>query len=107
MPAPVELSIEIAWTADGRVHRRALTVPSGTCVGEAIEAARRQVTLPSAHSVSVSVFGRLRGPDHPLAEGDRIELAGPLLVDPKVARERRVAHRRAAETRSRWRPQGR
>ena len=106
-PVPAVWSIEIAWAADGQIHRHALAVSSGTRVGEAIEAARLQVTLPPAHTVSVSVFGRLRGPDHPLADGDRIELTGALLVDPKVARERRVAHRRAAETRSRWRPQGR
>jgi len=56
---------------------------------------------------AAAVFGRARGTGHRLAAGDRIELTGPLRVDPKVARERRVAHRRAAEPRSRWRPQGR
>lgn len=106
-PTPAGWSIEIAWAADGQIHRHVLTVRPGTRVGEAIETARLQVALPPAHTVSVSVYGRLRGPDHLLAEGDRIELTGALLVDPKVARERRVAHRRAAETRSRWRPQGR
>lgn len=103
------IGIEIAWVADGKVQRTALTLAEGALLGEALAqaGARGQVPLEVLARSKPAVFGRARGAAHRLAEGDRIELTGPLLVDPKVARERRVAHQRAAEPRSRWRPQGR
>jgi len=54
----------------------------------------------------IAIFGRRRGPDEVLHEGDRIEVLGPLLVDPKEARQRRVASRRAAAPRDKWRGAG-
>ncbi len=104
-----ELSIEIAWTELGVVRLQAMRVPAGCHVADALAAAMGQGLAPGSllATTGVAVFGRLRGPDHVLVDGDRIELLGPLLVDPKLARERRVAQQRAAEPRSRWRPQGR
>lgn len=107
---PVNLiGIEIAWVAQAGVQCRALRVRSGTSLGQALAQARAQGLVPdeALEQAGTAVYGRARDADHRLVDGDRIELTGPLRVDPKVARERRVAHRRAAEPRSRWRAQGR
>lgn len=103
---PIE--VQIAWVAQAQVRCCTLSVPSGSTLGQVLAQARAQGLVPdeALDLPGTAVFGRARGAGHPLADGDRIELTGPLLVDPKVARERRVAHRRAAEPRSRWRPQG-
>ncbi len=103
------IDIQIAWVARESVQCCALRVRTGATLGQALEQARSQGLVPveALEQAGTAVFGRARPIDHRLADGDRIELTGPLLVDPKVARERRVAHRRAAEPRSRWRPQGR
>ena len=37
-----------------------------------------------------AIFGKRAGSDTRLAPGDRIEILGPLVVDPKVARARRT-----------------
>lgn len=103
------ISVEIIWVQADALRQHRLRVPAGSRLGEVLEAAIAAATLPGdvLTDRAIAVFGRLRGPEHPLVDGDRIELTGPLQVDPKVARERRVAHRRAALPRSRWRPQGR
>lgn len=103
------IDIQIAWVAQAGVESRTLRVPEGATLGQALVLARAQGLVPDEafDQAATAVFGRARGTGHRLAAGDRIELTGPLRVDPKVARERRVAHRRAAEPRSRWRPQGR
>ncbi len=45
---------------------------------------------------SWSVFGKTRQATETVAALDRIELLPPLRVDPKTARQRRAAHKRAA-----------
>jgi len=104
-PAPAQaagplIRISLAWASGTDAHLLALEVPAGCRLGEALALAVTQ-GLPAAVAgdpmTTVAVFGRLRGPDHGLADGDRIELLGPLQVDPKVARERRVAHKRAQQ----------
>ncbi|HPU53903.1 MAG TPA: RnfH family protein [Burkholderiaceae bacterium] len=108
MPEAGSIEIAIAWVAQGKVCSCELQVPQGCTLGQAVTRACELGLLPAEalEQTSAAVFGRARKPDHRLYDGDRIELPGPLQVDPKVARERRVAHRRAAEPRSRWRPQG-
>jgi len=65
-----------------------LTLPVGARVRDAVAAAG----LP--HHGRFGVFGKRVGPDHPLADGDRVEIYRPLAVDPKEARRRRAAKKR-------------
>ncbi|MBW8837789.1 MAG: RnfH family protein, partial [Burkholderia sp.] len=44
----------------------------------------------------VGVFGKLKPLDTVLADHDRVEIYRPLLVDPKVSRQRRVEKTRKA-----------
>ena len=39
------------------------------------------------------VYGRLRGNDEPLQQGDRVEIYRPLRADPKVSRRQRAKRR--------------
>ena len=41
-------------------------------------------------SAKTGIFGKLAPLDAPLADRDRVEIYRPLIVDPKVARQRRV-----------------
>jgi len=104
MPA-ASISVVLARVAEGAVRMDALTLPAGTTLAQALaEAVRRRIVAAADIDVqAVAVFGRRRGPHEVLHDGDRIELPGPLSVDPKVARQRRVAHRRAAAPKDKWR----
>jgi putative ubiquitin-RnfH superfamily antitoxin RatB of RatAB toxin-antitoxin module len=99
-PEGERIVVSVAWLADDAVRLESLTVPAGTALGDALAAAVARGAVPAAvmgdAGMRVAVFGRLRPPDYPLVAGDRIELLGPLQVDPKEARARRVALRRAA-----------
>jgi len=75
-----------------------LTLPPGATVGDAIAASgitqRHPEIDPSA--AKVGIFGKLTTLDTPLADHDRVEIYRPLIVDPKLARQRRVEKTRRA-----------
>lgn len=106
MSAPI--SVTIARVEGGEARLDTIAIPEGCTVGQALAAAvrARLIAAETLARCSVAVFGRRCAPDDPLHDGDRIELAGPLSADPKEARQRRVAHRRAAAGRDKWRPDG-
>ena len=86
------LRITLAGAAEGVEWLYTIDVPEGTTVGEAIAASR--AAMP-AHLASVplqfAIYGQRAAPETPLASGDRVELTGPLLVDPKFARLARAS----------------
>ncbi len=100
------IEIEVACVENGAVRLTRLTIPAATTLEHALALACRAglVRAEDLGGLGVAVFGRRRSPEERLHHGDRIELLGPLLIDPKAARQRRVAHRRAAGGRDRWRP---
>lgn len=104
----VPISVVIARVERGEVRLDTISLPEGCTVGQALTAAvqARLIAADALARCSVAVYGRRRAPDDPLRDGDRIELAGPLSADPKEARQRRVAHRRAVAGRSKWQPDG-
>jgi putative ubiquitin-RnfH superfamily antitoxin RatB of RatAB toxin-antitoxin module len=108
------LHVTLARAAGDEVRCDALDLPAGATVADALAHALRagllaadEVQAVEAGTLTVAVHGRSRAAGHPLRDGDRIELLGPLTVDPKVARQRRVAHRRAAQARDKWSGAGR
>ena len=103
--ADATLRAELAWSDGGAVRRVRIEACAGTTIGQAIEAACRDGLIDARLLAdrAVAVFGRRRAPSERLREGDRIELVGALRVDPKLARQRRVAHRRATQGSDRWR----
>lgn len=92
----------------------ALDLPEGATIADALARAADSglLTPDERHAlatgtVSVAVGGKARTAEHRLHAFDRVELLGPLTVDPKIARQRRVAHRRAAQARDKWSGAGR
>lgn len=102
------IAIELALVDGDRVRRERLEMRAGATVGEAMAAfvARGCVGAEDAARLPVAVFGRVRAPGYVLHEGDRLELLGPLLADPKVARRARVEQRRAEKGKDKWRAPG-
>jgi putative ubiquitin-RnfH superfamily antitoxin RatB of RatAB toxin-antitoxin module len=98
------LQIEIAWATDTAVQVRVFTLPAASTLAQALERASTLVPQEVLEHSAVAVFGRRRQLDEPVYDGDRIELLGPLTVDPKQARRRRVDRQRAEQARDRWNP---
>ena len=85
------LRITLAYAAPGVEWLHAVEVPDGSTVEQAVAALQR--SLPPhlrGAALQCAIYGQRVAPDTPLADGDRIEFTGPLLVDPKFARIERA-----------------
>jgi uncharacterized protein len=90
------LQIEIAYAEPQRVIVKALTLPPGSRVADALRLAALDpdfIGVDLANS-PLGIFGRLTPRDHALQQGDRIEIYRPLAADPKVARRERAKQAR-------------
>jgi putative ubiquitin-RnfH superfamily antitoxin RatB of RatAB toxin-antitoxin module len=86
------LSIEVCYARREAQTVIALALPAGATVREAIEAsgiAARHAEIDVA-TANVGIFGKLATLDTRLTDLDRVEIYRPLIVDPKLARQRRV-----------------
>ena len=89
----------VVCVASRRVVERALQLPAGATVADALKFCCAQQLLPvGSHPVAVGLWGRQVAPDRPLAQGDRVEVYRALKVDPKVARRERFARQGARTT---------
>lgn len=103
MEPVAELLIEVmAGLAPREIRRVQLTLPVGTTVRQALDAADVWSWADSLKPQgiesglwTVGVWGRKERPGHVLHDRDRIELVRPLIVDPKEAR--RVRYRAHGE----------
>ncbi|WP_157266690.1 RnfH family protein [Azohydromonas aeria] len=86
------MRIEVVFSAAPRqVEVVPLELPDGATLRDAVEASGLLSRHPhfGPQSLSLSVWGRPQPAEHPLREGDRVELCRGLLVDPKEARRLR------------------
>ncbi|MGI4777332.1 MAG: RnfH family protein [Janthinobacterium lividum] len=83
-----------------KVFEETLVVVPGTTAQDAVAASRIGPTFPGLdwHAMMPGIWGKAVAWDRVLAEGDRIELCRPLLVDPKVARRERFQKQGARGT---------
>jgi putative ubiquitin-RnfH superfamily antitoxin RatB of RatAB toxin-antitoxin module len=86
------IEIEVAYATPQRQSLIRLAVPPGCTLREAVERSGLLREFPeiSLDHNRFGVFGRLRGPDEPLRQGDRVEIYRPLTADPKQARRQRA-----------------
>ena len=113
------MSIEVIWIGVEPPRRIALEVDDGTTVEQALAlsgvaslihdrpvgASPDEDGLPwEDDSIGVACFGRRVALTDPLHDGDRIELLPRVIVDPKIARQRRADHRRRLAGERRWTP---
>jgi putative ubiquitin-RnfH superfamily antitoxin RatB of RatAB toxin-antitoxin module len=77
--------------APREVFEQVLQLPEGCTVRAAVAASALPAQYPELawSALPAGVWGRAVEWDQALADGDRIELCRPLMVDPKVARRER------------------
>jgi putative ubiquitin-RnfH superfamily antitoxin RatB of RatAB toxin-antitoxin module len=80
------IRVEVVRAWPRRHESRALTLPVGATVAQALAAAAFEGETPAG----LAVFGEAVAPERVLADGDRVELLRPLRMDPKEARRRRA-----------------
>jgi putative ubiquitin-RnfH superfamily antitoxin RatB of RatAB toxin-antitoxin module len=87
------VQIQIVMARPERASVLSLTLPVGATVADALDRAAQSGQFDDIQlsEAPVGIFGRIVAPDHPLTQGDRIELYRPLAADPKTARRRRAA----------------
>lgn len=92
------LSIEVCYAAPQGQTLIAVALPEGATLQQAIEASGILRRYPDIDlgTQKVGVFGKLKTLDTVLADHDRVEIYRPLLVDPKLSRQRRVEKARKA-----------
>lgn len=86
------LSIEVCYALPDRQTLIPVSLPEGATVRAAIEASGVLALHPEIDLVhaKTGIYGKLASLDAPLADHDRVEIYRPLIVDPKIARQRRV-----------------
>jgi putative ubiquitin-RnfH superfamily antitoxin RatB of RatAB toxin-antitoxin module len=91
------LRITVAYSPAPRaVDLVELTLPDGATVHDALVASGLAVRHPGVDFavLKVGVWGKLRAPEAPLRDADRVEVYRPLQVDPKEARRQRYRRHR-------------
>lgn len=111
--APGTIGVELAWSlAAGHTQLVRLRLPAGATARATLLAAGVAAAIPPEvlDTLALGRWGRVIDLDHPLADGDRLELLRPLRVDPKEARRLRYQRdglrprRRAPRPRTASRP---
>lgn len=79
------IRIEVVAARRDGVSTTRLELPAGALVRDALQASGLQVDTNA-----VGIFGKRVSPDVRLADGDRVEIYRPLLLDPKERRRERA-----------------
>lgn len=92
------LSIEVCYALANEQTVIAVDLPQGATLQQALDASGILQRYPQIDlgTQKVGVFGKLKPLDTVLADHDRVEIYRPLLVDPKLSRQRRVEKTRKA-----------
>ncbi len=87
------LEIEVAYAKPEQQVIMALQVPEGTTAKQAIDASGLLERFPeiTCSEIKAGIFGTVCPYDHPLKQGDRVEIYRHLQNDPKEARRQRAA----------------
>ncbi|SDE08064.1 RnfH family protein [Paraburkholderia lycopersici] len=86
------LSIDVCYALPNAQTLITVELPPGATVRQAIDASGVLARHPEIDlaKLKVGVYGKLKPLDAVLADHDRVEIYRPLIVDPKMARQRRV-----------------
>jgi len=87
------IRVEVVLALERGVDGVALSLPAGSTVRDAVAASGLGERHAGLDLEAVGIFGRRVKPDARLADGDRVELYRPLVMDPKEARRRRAVKR--------------
>ena len=85
------IRVEVVYARRDGTDLVTVQLPAGATVRDAIAAAG---IATGADPRALGIFGKRVRADAPLADGDRVEIYRPLLLDPKERRRQRAARRR-------------
>jgi putative ubiquitin-RnfH superfamily antitoxin RatB of RatAB toxin-antitoxin module len=95
MASADEIDVEVAYAAPTHQVTKALTMPAGSSVEQAIRASGLLEAFPEIDLTRqrIGVFGEFVRPDECLQGGERVEIYRALIADPKETRRRRATAR--------------
>ncbi|NJN39715.1 MAG: RnfH family protein [Gammaproteobacteria bacterium] len=91
------LRVEVVYASSARQARYELRLEQGATVADAIRLSGVCLAFPEIDLARnrIGIHGALSSATRPLRDGDRVEIYRPLGADPKEARRRRAATRKA------------
>lgn len=86
------ITVQVAYARPERQCVLDLTVEAGTTARQAVRASgiTDVFTEIDPEAAPIGIYGRAVDDEHPLREGDRVEIYRPLTLDPKEARRQRA-----------------
>ncbi|MDQ6646532.1 MAG: RnfH family protein [Pseudomonadota bacterium] len=83
---------QVVYAEAGRQTKLDIVLAEGTTVRDAIHASgiAAMISEGAVEDFHWGIFARKIAPDHVVANGDRIEIYRPLMIDPMEARRRRA-----------------
>ena len=87
------IRVEVVYARRHGTDVVSVQLPAGATVRDALAASGIARRHPDADLHAVGVYGKRVRVDAPLADGDRVEIYRPLLLDPKERRRQRAAKR--------------
>jgi uncharacterized protein len=90
------LQIEVAYAEPQRAIVKSFQLAPQSQVADALRLAALDPDFSGVdlENSALGIFGRVVRADHPLKDGDRIEIYRPLTADPKTARRARAKQAR-------------
>lgn len=88
-----EIAVEVVLALPEQVLLRRIRLAAGATVAQAIAAVQLGPDAPAIDLQRLGIFGRRVSLEHPLHDGDRVEIYRPLVLDPKESRRRRAGGR--------------
>ena len=82
-------AVEVCYASDAVQFLRALQVPAGTTIEQALVLSGVAVPDLDLAAMQTGIYGKKKPRDTLLRPHDRVELYRPLIADPKNARRRR------------------
>lgn len=82
------MKVEVVYALPDGARCVTLELAAGARVRDALAASGCEMKNP------VGIFGKRVPLEHPLCDGDRVEIYRPLAIDPKEARRRRARRKR-------------
>lgn len=101
------MQVAVAWASGEQQMLRALDLPDGACVADALALLHSELTRADPRLVecidwtgaAVGIHGEIRDRAALLHGGDRLEIYRPLLLDPKESRRERAQRLRRSSDR--------
>lgn len=88
------LAVVVTYAAPGVEATVKLTLREGATVAQAVDASGLCARFAlAADGIAFAIHGQRTSGDIPLADGDRVEITRPLLIDPKLVRRTRAKDR--------------